>query len=662
MQRTVRILNYTLPILFIGFIAIIAMNWRRGQPTKREATPPPTSTVRVLDRPNAVSHIFEDTQTVDGRLAMHIKATIVVSFVSGWNSLDNVTLTIYRPNKQIYTLTSPSAVFNSGTKETDVKGGVHLVSNDGVDIRTAEMHFDGNRLTNHVPVQFKVDRWTGTAGALDVDVQAEMVHLAQKIDATMAPETPADEPMHVLADDGVYHRREGNVDFNSNVVMTHDRDRFNSAELHGQFGPDRRTLIALEGHGTVLMELGANSTLLPGSGQSSEGRKELTCDHFWSELGPASTIIAFNAVGEGANMAHALLQNEVRRDITAKTFRVGLQDKVVTDIKADQQVLMKETGGEEPREITGDNVLVNFEGATHRPGMAVINGNFHYKDPKNDARAVRANYDITNDHVVLTAQPGFDPTVVTDGSSLRAKLIEFSPHAGTAKASGEVITQLVSKPGSGGASANATTVFPAGKPVFVNSDVVTMQQATKTALFTGNVKAWQDTNTLLAHEMQVQGAGDQITAKGAVRTMLYNTSATEVRKTPLLARGDTLLAHKTERRIELHGNVVIDDESRHMTGDNAVFNFDAGKKIDRVDAEGKVVLVDPPNSRKATGDKAQYLVDKRLVYVWGAPAVITAPNGTTSGQEFVLDLIHNRVDLLSPNPNQGATGTYKEKP
>src|SRR5262249_46162133 len=161
----------------------------------------------------------------------------------------------------------------------------------------------------------------------------------------------------------------------------------------------------------------------------------------------------------------------------------------------------------------------------------------------------------------------------------------------------------VSKPG-GGTSADATNVFPAGKPVFVNSDVVTMQQANKTALFTGNVKAWQDTNTLLAHELQVTGAGEQITARGAVRTTLYNTSATEVRKTPLLARGDTLVAHKNDRKIEMHGNVVLDDEARHMTGDNAVFLFDANKKIDRVDADGKVVLLDPPNNRKLTGDKA----------------------------------------------------------
>jgi lipopolysaccharide export system protein LptA len=656
MHRIVRILKYLLPVLFIGFIALIALNWRKPHrnPPKPDAIP--TSTSRPHDVTNAVSKVFEDTQTINGHLAMHIKASVLVSFTSGWNTLDDVTLTIYRPNNLTYVLLSPHALFNASTKETDVKGEVHLTSSDGVDIQTAEMHFDGTHLTNHVRVNFKVDNWTGTAGALDLAVKEEMLHLFEKIDGTMAPETPADAPMHVVAQDGVYRRKENSADFTTDVVMTRDRDRFNAARVSGRFGADRHTLTSLEGQGNVLIALGANSPLA--SGGAAAGRKEITCDHFWSEVGPAATIDAINAVADGTNMAHAFIEGDVRRDITAKTFRVGLKDKLITNIKADQQVVMKETGGEAPREITGDNVLVNFDMATNRPGSAVIDGNFHYKDPKNDARAVRANYDITNDHVVLTAQPGFDPTVNVDGDVLRAKLIEFSPRGGTAKASGSVIAQLTSKANGTSAAADSTNIFPAGKPVFVNSDAVTMQQANKTALFSGNVRAWQETNTLLSRELQVEGAGEHITARGNVRTTLYNTGSTEARKTPLLAKGDTLIAHKNDRRIELHGNVAIDDELRHMTGENAIFLFDANRKVDRVDADTKVILLDPANSRKVTGDRAQYLVSKHLVYIWGSPAVVTAPNGTTSGQEFVLDTLHNRVDSISPTAP--TTGTYKE--
>ena len=106
------------------------------------------------------------------------------------------------------------------------------------------------------------------------------------------------------------------------------------------------------------------------------------------------------------------------------------------------------------------------------------------------ASAVCATYDIVGDHVNLTATPGFDPSVTTEGQTLKAKLIDFSPRAGTAKATGEVIAQIVSR--QNGPSADGTAMFPSGKPVFVNSDSVTMRQATKLAVFSGHVRAWQD--------------------------------------------------------------------------------------------------------------------------------------------------------------------------
>jgi lipopolysaccharide export system protein LptA len=304
-------------------------------------------------------------------------------------------------------------------------------------------------------------------------------------------------------------------------------------------------------------------------------------------------------------------------------------------------------------------MIVYFDPASHRATNASMEGNCHYRDPRNDARSMRATYDIVNDLVVMTAQPGFNPTVVTDGNILKATTIELSPRAGTAHAAGDVIAQLVSK--NGGPTADATNIFPAGKPVFVNSDQLVMRQANKLAVFSGNVRAWQETNTLFAAEMQVQGAGDQVTARGAVRTILYNTSSSgEARKTPMLSRSDQLVARKTERRIELTGSVKIDDETRHMTGEKATFFFDAAKKIERIEAEQKIVLTDTSTGRKATGDKAVYLVARRMVYLSGSPATATAPNGTLQGQQIAIDLARNKVEVVSPtSPTQG---TYKPQP
>src|SRR3954452_16462839 len=104
-QRTIRILRVALPLVFIAFIAVIAVNWRRGKPHKDKAgNQPVTSTMRPNDNPAMTSITFEDTQTVNGRIASRIRAERVVAFQSGWNTLENVQMTIYRPTGLTYEL------------------------------------------------------------------------------------------------------------------------------------------------------------------------------------------------------------------------------------------------------------------------------------------------------------------------------------------------------------------------------------------------------------------------------------------------------------------------------------------------------------------------------------------------------------------------------
>ncbi|PYQ35082.1 MAG: hypothetical protein DMF57_04195 [Acidobacteria bacterium] len=169
MQRTIRFLRVALPIVFFGFILLIAVSWNRVKSNKdRSATVPVSTTIRPNDKPQIESKTFEDTQTIAGRIAARIRARRVVAFQSGWNTLEDVQLTIFRPTGLTYELVCPQAQFNSTTKEADAKGGVKVTSSDGVEITTAEIHFDGNRLTNHIPVEFTIDRWKGHAGALDL--------------------------------------------------------------------------------------------------------------------------------------------------------------------------------------------------------------------------------------------------------------------------------------------------------------------------------------------------------------------------------------------------------------------------------------------------------------------------------------------------------------
>ena len=651
MQKTIRVLRIALPIAFVAFVLIIAVSWRRAIIGKDPAGAVPVkNTLRPTDQPRGEAIAFKDTQTIGGRVVSEIIAERVVPFVSGWTTLEGVRITIYRPTGLTYQITCPTAQFNSLTKEADAKGGVRVTSSDGVEISTAQIRYDGNRLTNDIPVQFKIDEWTGNGGALDIDVEAETIRLFKKVTAATTAQ-PNVQPMTLEAQDGVFRRRENDVQFTSDVVMTRGADRLTGDRMAGRFTKDRKRLVAMEGNGNVRIEMAANT--LPG--EDIGGAKTITCDRFYSDVTAEGELSAINAIGE-PGLAHAVLAGPPMRDIVARSFRIGLADRAVNEIRADYDVVMKEMA-DVTREISSDRVRVSFDAARHRATSAYLEGNVKYRDPKTTASAIRANYDIAGDLIVLTAQPGFDPSVTSDGQTVKARQISLAPRGGTFTATGHVIAQLVSK--QGGPSADATNVFPASSPVFVNADQLVMKQSNKTAVFSGNVKAWQVTNTMFAQELQVQGVGQVITARGNVRTILYNAEGSDARKTPVTSRSEQLIGRRNERRIELLGGVNIEDESRVVTGEQASLFFDGNRKIERIEAEKNVVLVEKSTNRKATGDKAVYHIARKMAYLTGSPATATDPGGTLKGQQIAFDLNRNRVQVVSPTGE--TSGTYKQQ-
>jgi lipopolysaccharide transport protein LptA len=653
MQRTIRVLRYALPIAFLAFVGVIVANWTASRRVPRQPGVPVTSTQRPGDDPLLESRAFRDVQTIGGRVVSEIVATRLVSFESGWTTLEGVTLTLYRQNGLTYVIACPQAQFNSQTKEAEAKGGVRVTSTDGIEIKTAEIRYDGARLSNEIPVEFKVDRWDGKAGALDLDVAGETLRLHKNVTATMAPQQPAEQPMTIAGEESLFRRTENVVEFTKAVKMDRGPESLRADYMIGRFTQDRKQIVALEGRGNVVIVTAANTA----PGEDLGGRKQITCDLFNTELGPDGQINAINAIS-AENMARAILDGPPQRDIVARNFRIALANRAVSEIKADWSVVMKELGPE-TRQITAEHVTVWFDAATRKARTAYLEGAFRYTDPRTTASAFRASYDITGDRIVLTTDPGWQATVVSDGHTLKAKQIEFAPRAQTARATGSGIAPLAAKGKTTGASADGTNLFPSGKPVFVNSDELIMRQAQKIAHFTGNVRAWQDNNTILSQELQVQGAGDSITARGNVRTLLYNTSADAARKTPMQANSDQLVARKSERRVELLGKVSIVDETRSLKSEKATLFLDENRKVERMEAENGVAMGETSTGRKGTGDKAIYHVEKKMIYVYGKPATITDPKGNVAGQQIVFDIAKDRVQVLS---SDGKTqGTYKHE-
>jgi hypothetical protein len=196
-----------------------------------------------------------------------------------------------------------------------------------------------------------------------------------------------------------------------------------------------------------------------------------------------------------------------------------------------------------------------------------------------------------------------------------AKMIDFLARApAPRKPPAQVIAKIIT---SGWACDGRRAIFPAGKPyssVFKYRSTLSGRPSSR---FSRSVRRQGHQHALRRRMRAGDGRPDHRARQ--CPTSLHNTLERRAASTPMLTRSDFLSAHKTERRIELQGNVKIDDEQRHLTADKSTFFFDASRKIDRIESEGKIVLVEQPTGRKGTGDKATYFVSRHVIYMSGSP-------------------------------------------
>src|SRR5207237_9286816 len=134
---------------------------------------------------------------------------------------------------------------------------------------------------------------------------------------------------------------------------------------------------------------------------------DITCDHFYTDVAPNGTISGINAIGE-TTPAHAIIDGPPKRDIVAKNFRAAMANKVITQLKCEFAVVMKELA-EVTREVDADQVTVAFDGQTHKPASAFLDGGVRYHDPTTQASSVRATDDINGDSLGMAGPPASVP-------------------------------------------------------------------------------------------------------------------------------------------------------------------------------------------------------------------------------------------------------------
>lgn len=652
MSPVVRFLRIALPIAFVAFVIVIIASFTGGRPKSKTVSKAPVIAPRKgEDKPKLIADAFCDTQSLAGRVTMKICAKRVIGFQSGWHRLEDVHLTVFRNNGQSYDISSTEAEVNAETKEAEARGGVKVVSSDGVELQTDSIRYDGKKLANKIPVRFKIDEWTGHAGGIDLDVPKETLSLNDGFEADLQPTRPDEPPMHLAAKSSVFQRTTGDVSFNDQVVLTRAADAVHSDKVQARLTPGLKKIAGFEGSGHVVMTLAQSSALTQGAAAANQiGSTRVTADRFYTESYSPGKIDSVVIVGE-SGPAVANMQGPPSRNLTAKQFKVVLDGANLKELQSTGDTVMVENDGASQRRVTADVAVTYFDPASRKPINLYMQDNISYADGKVDAKGDRANYEFATRKLVLSALPGKAPTLRTESETLRANTLEVLVAEQLLKANGAVFAELKQK---AGASTGSSAIFPDKAPVNVNADIALLNRATKTGQFNGNVRAWQGTNTIFADQMQVAADAETLTATGNVRGSMTNVVKPSG-NSPVLTRSDSLVAKRRERRIDLDGNVRVDDNGRVLQSEKATAFLDARNKIDHIDASGKLNITERATGRKGTGEHATYKLAQKAIRVDGNPATMADPKGTISGSQIVFDIDKNRVDVISGTTPTEAT-------
>jgi lipopolysaccharide transport protein LptA len=649
MHPVVRFLRVALPVLFIAFVALIIVSYTRAQFPDRKADAVDVGHVRPDDSPSLVMDAFEDTHSIGGRVVSRIRAERTIGFESGWFTLESVELALFSEQGLQYSVTTGQAQFNPETKEAEAIGGVKVSSSEGLSISTQRVQFDGEHVTNRLPVDFEVGGWVGHSGSIKLRVADETLFLRDGVTATLAPHG-GQQRVDLSSESARSYQRSGDLVFEGSVRVARQSEILFSDVLRVGTSPDTRELTGIAGEGNVLIRLLKGSSLV---GPSSDellgaGETRISADRFTGEVGDGSVIRSITILGEKLPV-RAIMGTTPRREMTAAQLRVDLTPGGgVEGLHATGDASIQELGSA-PRVIEADDVRVAFDPDTREPRGAILNRDVVFRDRVSEGHSQQAIYDIMSDKVTLSTVGDQAPTLLTRGTLLKARLIEISPRGGTLLGTDQVVMRY---DGDAKEGAVDSVLFAAdGEPVFVNADSVVAIQASRVVTFSGSVRAWQKENSIFTDEMQILRDGEEITGTGSVRIVVRQPADGGTIQS-INARSERMRARRDSGRVELSGRVVIEESGRTLNADEAVFIFDRTNQIERMEALGNVVLAEASGARSARGDSATYRVQERLLRIVGEPAVLVDTSGEISGSEILFDTASEKVEVI------GGEATY----
>ena len=329
--------------------------------------------------------------------------------------------------------------------------------------------------------------------------------------------------------------------------------------------------------------------------------------------------------------------------------------------------IVSSTAGQPDRVSTSDSVDATFLAQGGIDSVTQL-GNVAYTDSQSpdkrtQAWADRAHYIPSDQMLVLTG----NPRIASISTATTAKTIRINRATGAALAEGDVkstYSELKEQPNG--------ALLASSSPIHVTARTMTAGSKTGLALYTGNVRLWQDANIIEAPSIEFDRDHRFVTAQGesampVLTTLVQATKAISKSESAATGKGrgqavagpitiaSTRLTYAdSERRVHYEGGVDAKcaDFSVHAKTADAYLlprsqtssnqSFAGPGQLDRMVAQDGVSIQQP--NRRAEGQKLVYTAaEDKFVLTGGPPSIFDAEQGKITGVSLTFFRGDDRV-------------------
>ena len=337
-----------------------------------------------------------------------------------------------------------------------------------------------------------------------------------------------------------------------------------------------------------------------------------------------------------------------RTVITAGVFKARFDDLgQLASVHGSPEARIVSTNPGQPDRVSTSDTL----DATFRPGTGietvVQQGNFAYADGDRKAFGGQARYTPADQVLVLTGAP----RVVEGGMTTTARGMRLNRTTGDAFADGDVKTtysDLKAQPGG--------ALLASSSPIHVTARAMTAHRTPAVALYTGEVRLWQDANVVEAPSIEFDREHRTIVAHGTashpISTVLVQANS-RGGAIPVTVTSSQLTYADSERRAHYNGNIVARGADATVTAGQmdvylqardtqTVADATSTSRIERIVAKDRVVVAEP--ERRATGGHLEYTVaDDKYVMTGDSPSIFDAEHGKITGVSLTFFRRDDRV-------------------